>query len=213
MKLRRTLALIMVAAMLCFVGIGFAAWTFTNIESAQVSTIEDRVAVGIELNDGFELYNAADNTVISTLYLICDAPSGETGILNGQGVYWSTSVTGKDGSGNKLAVTNVYIKGTLAKADEDGVWDKATVDVAFTADYSDLSSTYITFGTAPTIASTTGITVVDDAIVQSATFILPTVAYVTANLPHSITELTAMNTALGTALTGTALRFTAQIIA
>ncbi len=199
--------------MLAFVGVGFAAWTFTNVENAQVSIIEDRVAVGIELNDGFELYNAADDSLITELYLICDAPSGQSGILNGEGVYWSTSATGKDGSGNKLAVTNVYIKGTLAKADEDGVWDKATVDVAFTADYTDLSSTYITFGTAPTIANTTGIAVANNAVVQSTSFALPTVSYVIANLPHSITELTAMNTALGTSLSGTALRFTAQIVA
>jgi len=184
-----------------------------NIEDAEVSTIQDKVAVGIELNNGFKLYNAADDAEITALYLICDAPAGETDILNGQGVYWSTSATGKDGSGNKLAVTNVYIKGTLAKADEDGVWDKATVDVAFTADYTDLSSTYITFGVAPTIANTTGITVANNAVVQSASFVLPSVAYVAANLPHSISELTDMNTALGTDLSGTALRFTAQIVA
>ena len=51
--------------------------------------------------------------------------------------------------------------------------------------------------------------------VQSVSFALPAVAYSTteANIPHSIAELTAMNTALATALSGKALSFTAQIIA
>ena len=46
---------------------------------------------------------------------------------------------------------------------------------------------------------------------QSANFALPTVAY--TSVPTSITELNNMNTALGTALSGKKLSFTAKIVA
>ena len=217
MKLRNKLAAIMAAAMLAFAGVGFAAWTFTNVETAQVSTIEDKVAVGIELNAGFKLYNAADNEEVTHLYLICDAPTAPgvgAGYLAGEGVYWSTSVTGKDNEDHKLAITNVYIKGSLAKVNEDGVWDKATVDVAFTADYSALSSTYVDFGAAPVIANTTNIAVSDGATVQSANFALPTVSYTALALALSNNSgLTTMNSTLATELNGATLDFTAQIVA
>ena len=103
MKLKNKLALITAVAMLAFGGVGYAAWTFTKVENAQISTIEDKVAVGIELNDGFKLYNAADDAEVTALYLICDAPTAETGILAGDGIYWATDAAGAN------AITNVYI--------------------------------------------------------------------------------------------------------
>ena len=67
MKLRNKLATIMAAAMLAFAGVGFAAWTFTDVQNAQVSTIEDRVSVGIELNDGFKLFDADTDAEVSSV--------------------------------------------------------------------------------------------------------------------------------------------------
>lgn len=208
MKLRNKLALIMVAAMLCFVGVGFAAWTFMNVENAQVSTVQDRVAVGIELNDTFVLYDAATDAPVTALYLICDAPSGETGILNGDGVYWATDEAGTN------AITNVYIKGSLAKNMEDGIKDKTSVTVQFTASHNLATNDYVTFGTitAPANKIVENITASGNYDVQSVPFALPTVTYVQANIPHSISALTTMNTALGTALSSKTLSFTAQII-
>ena len=208
MKLKNKLALITAVAMLAFGGVGYAAWTFTNVENAQISTIEDKVAVGIELNDGFKLYNAADDTEVTALYLICDAPAAETGILAGDGIYWATDAAGAN------AITNVYIKGSLTKNMEDSVKDKTSVTVQFTATHN-LSSTYVTFGalTAPANKVVDNINAAGEFDVQSVSFALPTVEYVQANIPHNITELTAMNTALGIDLSGKALSFTAQIIA
>jgi len=209
MKLRNKLAAIMAAAMLAFAGVGFAAWTFTNVENAQVSTVEDKVAVGIELNDGFKLYNAADDAEVNTLYLICDAPTSEDGVLAGSGVYWATDAAGAD------AITNVYIKGSLTKDMEDSIKDKTSVIVQFTASHNLATNDYVTFGamTAPANKVVEDITAAGSYNVQSVSFALPSVEYVTAKIPHSIAELTAMNTALGTALGGKALSFTAQIIA
>ena len=209
MKLRNKLIAITVIAMLAFIGIGFAAWTFTGVQEVEVAAgnIQDKVAVGIELNDGFKLYNADDDTEVTALYLICDAPTvGVAGkYLAGQGVYWATDAAGAN------AITDVYIKGTLAKADEDAVLDKATVDVAFTATKS-ITSTYIQFGAFSAIANTTGIAVANNAVVQSADFALPAVSYVSAMIPESIAELTTMNTTLATELSTATLSFTAQIV-
>ena len=211
MKLKNKLVLIMLVAMLSFFGVGYAAWTFTNVENAQVSTIEDKVAVGIELNDGFKLYNADDDSEVTTLYLICDAPTGKDYVLAGSGVYWATDAAGAN------AITSVYIKGSLTKNMEDSVKDKTTVTVQFTATHNLGVNDYVTFGalTAPANKVVENINAAGSFDVQSVAFALPTVAYSTteANIPHSIAELTAMNTALATALSGKALSFTAQIIA
>ena len=140
MKLRNKIAAITAAAMLAFTGVGFAAWTFTTERSASV-TVTDKVAVGIELNADLALYNADNDTQVTALYLICDAPETpavDADYLAGEGIYWSTSATGKDGSDNKLEITDVYLKGTLNKVAEDNVWDKDTVDVAV----YDVSTTY-----------------------------------------------------------------------
>ena len=209
MKLRNKLATIMAAAMLAFAGVGFAAWTFTDVQNAQVSTIEDRVSVGIELNDGFKLFDADTDAEVSSVYLICDAPAAEDGILAGDGVYWATDAAGSN------EISDIYIKGSLTKNMEDGIKDKTSVTVRFTAAHTLGANDYVTFGsmTAPANKVVDNINAAGEFDVKSADFALPSVEYVTANIPHSIDELTAMNTALGTALGGKALSFTAQIIA
>lgn len=211
MKLKNKLSLITTVAMLAFCGVGYAAWTFTNIENAQVATIEDKVAVGIELNDGFKLYNADDDAEVTALYLICDAPSNKDYVLAGNGVYWATDAAGTD------AITNVYIKGSLTKNMEDNIKDKTSVTVQFTATHNLGENDYITFG-AMTSSTNKVINNLNEAgvfDVQSVDFTLPAVAYSATeeNIPHNITELTTMNTVLGTALSGKTLSFTAQIIA
>ena len=206
MKLRNKLAAITTAAMLAFAGVGYAAWTFTAQRNAEVATIEDRVAVGIELTDDFALYNASGDAEVTALYLICDAPAGEAGVLDGDGVYWATDAAGAN------AITNVYIKGTITKDAEDGVKDnKSTVEVAFTASHNLASNSYVSFGAMTAPANVTGISTADGTTVQSASFALPAVAYI--SVPTSVAQLTAMDTALGTALAGTALSFTAEIVA
>jgi len=204
MKLRNKIAAITAAAMLAFTGVGFAAWTFTQERAAEVA-VTDRVSVGIELNDNFKLYNADDDAEISNLYIICDAPASESGILAGEGVYWASDAAGA------TKVDDVYLKGTLKKVEEDNILDKASVTVTFGATHS-MTSTYITIG-AFTAPANVDVTVANNADVQSADFNLPTLAYVAAKIPHSVDELTAMNTALATELSGAKVSFTAQIIA
>lgn len=204
MKLRNKLAIIMATAMLAFSGVGYAAWTFTAERTAQVTTIEDKVAVGIELTDNFKLYNASGNAEVSSLYLICDAPAGESGVLDGDGVYWATDNAGAN------AISNVYIKGTLTKVQEDGVKDnKDTVTVQFGASHN-FTSTYIDFG-AITAPANINVSVANNAEVKSANFALPSVDYLV--VPTSTAELTAMNTALASELSGATLSLSAQIIA
>ena len=211
MKLKNKLALITAVAMLAFGGVGYAAWTFTNVENAQVATIEDKVAVGIELNGGFKLYNADDDAEVTALYLICDAPSGKDYVLAGDGVYWATDAAGAN------AIMNVYIKGFLTKNMEDSVKDKTSATVRFTATHNLGENKYVTFGamTAPADKVVDNLNEAGVFDVQSVDFALPAVAYsaIEANIPHNIAELTAMNTALSTALSGKALSFTAQIVA
>ena len=206
MKLRNKIAAITAAAMLAFTGVGFAAWTFTAQREAEVATIEDRVAVGIELTDNFKLYNASGDAEVTALYLICDAPTGVTGVLDGAGVYWATDAAGAN------AITNVYLKGTITKVAEDGVLDnKATVEVQFTTSHDLAANTYVSFGAMTAPANLTNVSTADGTVVQSASFALPAVAY--TSVPTSTAELTQMNTALGTALSGKKLSFTVQIIA
>ena len=203
MKLRNKLAAIAAAAMLAFTGVGFAAWTFTKSVDADV-TVTDKVAVGIELTDDLALHNASGDAQVTALYLICDAPAGNSNVLAGAGVYWATDAAGAN------AITNVYLKGTVTKDNEDGVLDnKATVTIAFEADYSALSSTYIDFGAAPAISDVSNVSTVNGTEYQSGNFALPSVDYLI--VPTSISELTDMNTALATDLASAALSFSAHI--
>ena len=204
MKLKTKLAMVPALASLLFVGAGFAAWEFTQVRDADVA-VTDKVAVGIELNDNFKLYNADDDAEITALYLICDAPSGKSYVLDGAGVYWASDAAGA------TAVDDVYIKGTLKKEVEDNILDDDKITVSFAASHN-LDSDYITFGSFAAIADV-DVTVANNADVQSGDFYLPTLAYVEAEIPHSVAELTAMNTALATELSGAALSFSAQITA
>jgi len=204
MKLKNKIAAITAAAMLAFAGTGFAAWTFTQQRDVDAA-ITDKVSVGIELNDDFKLYNADNNAEITNLYLICDAPTGKSYVLSGEGAYWASDAAGA------VKVDDVYIKGSLNKDIEDNILDKATVTVSFDANH-DLDSNYITFGNFADIADEV-VTVANNAEVKSDNFDLPTLSYVDDEIPHSVAALTAMNTALATELADKALSFNAQITA
>lgn len=175
MKLRRTLFIITLFAMLAFIGIGFAAWTFTNeVEQGTDSEATPKIVCAIELNDDFELYNAANDTVISSLYLICDAPASGLNTLAGHGVYWS-SVNTTAAWANKI--DNVYIKGTLNYNAYD-IAEVASVTVTFEVgtNYVLTNGTYVTFAVA-TLPADKVVNVANNAVVQSANFSLPVPSY------------------------------------
>lgn len=175
MKLRRTLFIITLFAMLAFIGIGFAAWTFTNeVEQGTDSEATPKIVCAIELNDDFELYNAANDTVISSLYLICDAPASGLNTLAGHGVYWS-SVNTAAAWANKI--DNVYIKGTLNYNAYD-IAEVASVTVTFEVgtNYALTNGTYVTFADA-TLPADKVVNVANNAVVQSVNFSLPVPSY------------------------------------
>lgn len=175
MKLRRSIAIITLIAMLAFVGAGFAAWTFTNaVQQGTDSEVTPKIVCAIELNDDFELYNAATDTVISTLYLICDAPASGLNTLAGHGVYWSSTANATAWA-NKI--DSVYIKGTLNYNAYD-IAEVASVTVTFTtgANYALTNGTYVQFAAAPLPADKV-VAVANNAEVKSANFALPVPSY------------------------------------
>ena len=167
------------------VGASLAAWISTTARIAETE-VAPKVAQEVELNNDFAIYNADDDTEVEHLYLICDAPANSTAYQPGYGVYWSTSETGLDANDDKLEISDIYVKGTLAEIEHDGILSVDTVDVEFTASTS-FSFSNVTFGTFTAPASVT-VAVADDAEVKSADFALPTVSYVNANIVPDATD-------------------------
>lgn len=203
-KINAFIAAMIAVVTMASVGVGasIAAWVSTASRQTIVEPIDPEVAVGIELNDDFKLYNASTDAEVESLYLICDAPENDPNYLPGDGVYWAIDAAGAN------PITTVYMKGTLSKENHDGVKDKNTVTVQFGASHN-LSSNYITFGSMTAPANLV-VTVADGAEVESADFALPTVSY--SNVP-AINELSTMRAALATELSSAALSLSAQIIA
>jgi len=219
MKLRNKLAAITAAAMLAFAGVGFASWTFQNTVSTPEISVVDEVAVAVEMDSTFNLKAYPNNsytegTEITALYLICDAPTPGAGnnYLEGNGVYWSTSATGKDGSGNKLEITDLYLLGKLEYNAEDGVWPLTSVTVTFTVDNNLATNNYINFDNTLVIGDDVVITPVTDAAEVAYVLPLPAVSYTANALAISnVAGVTAMNTYLADALSGTRIIVSAQI--
>ena len=110
MKLRNKIAAITAASMLAFAGVGFAAWTFTKTVNDSAS-IQGKVTAAIEAS-GLAVQDGAGNDVTG-LYIICDAPAGQTGLVAGQGIYWSTQADGSD------TITSLTLVGSVTEDDND----------------------------------------------------------------------------------------------
>lgn len=188
MKLRNKLAVITAAAMLAFVGVGFASWAFTNSVQTQDVDGLPQITCAVELNSDFKLYqdvgnddNAANDIEVPDLYLICDAPAAGAGLnaLPGNGVYWSTA-NDATAYANRISGSEVYIKGTL-NYDGYDIDDLVSVTVTFTAgdNYALANGTYVEFGAAtlPAAVTVSGNDLVDGAEVKSAKFALPVPSY------------------------------------
>ena len=109
MKLRNKIAIISGSAMLAFAGVGFAAWTFTKTTSDSAA-LEGKVTAAIEAS-GLEVTDGTNS--VEKLYLICDAPAGEEGLLAGNGIYWAT-----DAEGNN-SITELTLVGSVNEDDND----------------------------------------------------------------------------------------------
>ena len=183
MKLRNKLAAIAAAAMLAFTGVGFAAWTFTKSVNDN-AVVETKVTAAIEANE-LKVQDGAGNDV-TELYLICDAPSGQSGLLAGNGIYWST----ENSNDVSKKITSLTLIGSVTEEDHD-IAEISTYDGHFASTAtSAISGTYVS------IASTSAL----DATVTSTSknanveyvWTLPEVSYVT--VPTSVAEVTALQT-------------------
>lgn len=181
MKLRNKLAIISGAATLAFAGVGFAAWGFTKTVDADVD-VEPRVTAAIEAKD-LKVKDAAGNE-ITGLYLICDAPAGEEGLLDGNGIYWST----EDSNDVSKKITSLTLVGSVEEDDND-IADIETYDGHFAS-----TATAAVNGTWVNIAATTALdqTVTSTAANADVEYVwnLPAVEY--AQIPTSVSEVNSL---------------------
>lgn len=194
MKLRFKLMVITLLAMLAFVGVGFASWTFTNsVSTSKAAEKEVAVAVEMDRTFGLEAYADAEHTiVVNTLYLICDAPTaGTEDYLAGAGVYWAYDAAGLH------AITNLYILGELEYNAEDGVKPLSSVTVTFTVTNTLAANDYVTFNSTATVGSNVVISSISDGAEVAYTLPLPTPSYTAAVIAYnSVSQVTAMKEAL-----------------
>lgn len=177
MTLKNKLAIITAASALAFTGVGFAAWAFTKTVNADLPVAGEATAA-IEA-DGLVVKSGANE--ISNLYLICDAPSGETGLVAGNGIYWST----ENSNDYSKAITTVTLVGSVTEDDND-ILDFTT----YTGHFASTATSAVT-GTWVNIAATsaldtTVVSVSKDADVEYI-WTLPTPSY--AAVPTSVAEV------------------------
>lgn len=181
MKLRNKLAAITAAAMLAFTGVGFAAWTFTN-SVADNAVVAGKATAAIEAQ-GLSVEDGAGNA-ISNLYLICDAPTGETGLLAGNGIYWST----ENSNDVSKKITSLTLVGSVNEDDND-IADIATYDGHFSS-----TATSAVTGTYVNIAATSALDKVVTSTSKNAdvqyVWTLPALSY--ASVPSDVSEVNAL---------------------
>lgn len=186
MKLTNKLTIITAASMLAFAGVGFAAWVFQNEVQTQDNSGTPQITCAVELNNDFRLYqdvgnddNEANDRLLPALYLVCDAPAAVSGIMAGNGVFWSTT-NDATAYANRVMSSEVYIKGTL-NYDGYDIDDLTSVTVSFAQgdNYALTNGTYVEFAAAtlPADVTVADAALVDNAVVKSAKFTLPVPSY------------------------------------
>ena len=176
MKLRNKIAAITAASMLAFAGVGFAAWTFTKSVNDSAS-IQGKVTAAIEAS-GLAVQDGAGNDV-SGLYIICDAPAGQTGLVAGQGIYWSTQADGSD------TITSLTLVGSVTEDDND-IADINTYTGHFASTaFSAVNGAYVGIAAAAAL-DTTVVSASASADVQYV-WTLPALSYNT--IPSSVAQV------------------------
>lgn len=187
MKLRNKIAAITAAAMLAFTGVGFAAWTFTKSVEADLTGITGKVTAAIEANE-LKVQDGNGNDVAG-LYLICDAPSGQTDLVAGNGIYWSTEADGKDDLGAKSEITALTLIGSVTEDDND------IADIAKYVGHFEMTSVAATTGTWVNIAAASLDTTVESTSKNADVeyvWNLPALSY--ASVPASVEEVNSLET-------------------
>ncbi len=181
MKLRNKLAIISGAATLAFAGVGFAAWGFTKTVGANVN-VEPKVTAAIEASN-LKVEDGAGHE-ITALYLICDAPTGQTGLLPGNGIYWST----ENSNDVSKKITSLTLVGSVNELDND-IADITKYDGHFASTaLSAVSGTWVNIAAAAALNETVQSTS-KNADVEYV-WNLPAVSYV--QVPASVAEVTSM---------------------
>ena len=177
MKLRNKLGMITAAAMLAFAGVGFATWTFTKQVEVE-APVTGVVTAAIEANDV-----SADP---DEFYLICDAPAGQSGLVAGNGIYWSDTAA-NDGS----VLSSINLTGTVTENDED-LLDFSKYKGKFVITAAAVDTTYVDI--AAVNLTTDLITVNSKNGNCEYTYNLPALSY--AAVPTSVAQVSAMQAEL-----------------
>lgn len=181
MKLKNKLAAITAAAMVAFVGVGFAAWAFTN-EVNDSATISGKVTAAIEAQ-GLSVQDGSGNE-LAGIYLICDAPEGEEGLLDGDGIYWSTQANGSD------TITALTLVGSV-NYDANDIADCSTYVGQFTAPaFEAVDGTYVDI--AAVAAFSAEVTSEGPSASVSTTYTLPVPSY--DLIPTNVAGVNALET-------------------
>lgn len=190
MKLRNKIAAITAAAMLAFTGVGFASWAFTKTVEADVEHVTGKVTAAIEAK-GLSVEDGSGNAVTG-LYIICDAPTsaqladaGVTGLLPGEGLYWSTQADGSD------KITSLTLIGER-EYDANDIADITTYVGHFAADaVGAVNGTWLNIGSVAALSIDSASTAIATSTV-STTWTLPALSY--ADIPESVAEVNALET-------------------
>lgn len=182
MKLRNKLAIISATAMMAFVGVGYAAWTFNN-------SVAQTQNAGIYVTSAIEAKNVelSGNT---TVYLVLDQAKP----------YWSTAVnTGSkpvELANGKITVTPKY---EVVDKNDGASW---TWTVSSNMNVASAIGTYVTVGSFAASSAETGTVTAAGGNDQIAAidYNLPTLSYVEAQRPTSLESYNTMVSALNGAV-------------
>ena len=193
MNLRKKMTVITAVAMLAFTGVGFASWAFTK----QVS--EEAPATGV-VTAAIEAQNVTADP--ATFYLICDAPSGEEGLVAGNGIYWSDTAE-NDGS----VLTSINLTGTVLEHDEN-LLDFSKYKGKFVITAEALDTTYVDIAA---VNLTTDLITVDSKNGNCEyEYTLPALSY--AAVPTSVAQVTAMNDELAASTIKFTVKFNVESV-
>ena len=193
MNLRKKMAAITAVAMLAFAGVGFASWAFTK-QVSEEAPVTGVVTAAIEAKDV-----TADP---AAFYLICDAPSGEEGLVAGNGIYWSDTAE-NDGS----VLTSINLTGTVTENDEN-LLDFSKYKGRFVITAEALDTTYVDIAA---VNLTTDLITVDSKNGNCEyEYTLPALSY--AAVPTSVAQVTAMNDELAASTIKFTVKFNVESV-
>ena len=193
MNLKKKMAVITAAAMLALTGVGFASWAFTQ-QVSEEAPVTGVVTAAIEANNV-----SADP---ANFYLICDAPSGEAGLVAGNGIYWSDTAE-NDGS----VLTSINLTGTVNENDEN-LLDFSKYKGKFVITAEALDTTYVDI--AAVNLTTDLITVNSKNGNCEYEYVLPSLSY--ATVPANVAQVTAMNNELAAATIKFTVKFNVESV-